>query len=162
MAKEDMITRHQVISMPLAAWRILGEYITVVDYDRKGRGKSNVSYTVVAGAILSRFLIDHAHEIRRASETVRLAAIREAIPAFYSPSQLAAISSATGADIPVVYRIGRYKRAPAGKAEARRTLQHIAAGSKGTATGLAGKPRKVRRRRSNTGSRAVSGQPKPG
>ena len=152
MADEDMIKWPQPLSMPLVAWRLLGEYLTVVDYDRLARGQSNVNYTQVAGAILSRFLIDHAHEIRRAAEEVRLATVKEAIPSFYTSAQLAAVASASRTDIPDVYRIGSNQRTPAGKAKAMRSLQRAVAGSKSAAARSSGKPGKVRRRRRKPGA----------
>lgn len=145
---ENTVTRRQRLTMPLVAWRLLGEYLVVIDYDRDTRGQSRVSCTQVASAVLARFLIEHAHEIRRATEEVRLAAVKGALSNFCTSEQLAAISSASRSDIPDVFRIGSKGQSAAERDKARRTLQRVVTRSKNTAARPAGKPRKVRRRRS--------------
>ena len=145
---EDMVSRHQVLTMPLAAWRALGEYLTVIDYDRRSsRGQSYVNYTQVAGAILTKFLIEHAHEIRRDAEDVRLATIKESLPHFYTPAQLTAISSASRTDIPDIYRIDSPDRYKPSRAQALRSLRRVAKGPQSPVARLVGKSGKVRRRR---------------
>ena len=147
--------QHQCLQMPVVAWKLLGEYLTVVNYDRSFRDRrSKVNYTELAGAILSRFLMTHGEGIRRAAQEVRLAVTREPFAGFYSPAQLAAIARATGSDIPDVYRIGYTPGGPADPA-AIRALRVIAGRSKGAAARPTKQPRKVRTRggRTSTGPR---------
>lgn len=150
MAEKDMVCQQQALVMPRVAWQLLGQYHTVLDYDRRMRlGSSRINYKHTAGALLAKVLIDNAPQIRRAAEEIRLQATKEAIPGFYSSDQLAAIACASRTNIPDVFCIdssGR-ERAARKKARERRALLLALGKSSGSPSGSAGKPRKVRKRR---------------
>ena len=147
--------QNQCVSMPIVAWQLLGQYLTVVCYDRRFRdGKSNVSYTVLIGSILSRWLIDNAEGIRRAANEVRFEAAKGGLDHFWTPAQLAAIASATGTDIPNVWRIGNSLRGPArSKAQARRAISLATRGPTTHPSRSPRKPTEVRARGGGAGTR---------
>lgn len=156
MAEEDMVCQQQALVMPRVAWQLLGQYHTVLDYDRRTRlGRSKINYKHTAGALLAKVLIDNAPQIRRAAEEIRLQATKEAIPGFYTPDQLAAIASAARTDIPDVFRIDSREREKSNRQKARRTLLLATGKSSGSPAGSAGKPRKVRKRSRGASSRTA-------
>lgn len=145
MSSSNKVTRAQKLTMPLVAWRMLGKYLAVVNYDRFKRGEKAVSYTQLVGGILARFLVDHAQDIERSFEEVWLSTHKENLPYFYSPDQLAAIASAARTDVPDVFRIGsRGREFAARKNAARRALCRPAQGSKSPPAGSPRLPQQVR------------------
>lgn len=156
MAEEDMVCQQQALVMPRVAWQLLGQYHTVLDYDRRMHlGHSKINYKHTAGALLAKVLIDNAPQIRRAAEEIRLQATKNAISGFYTQDQLAAIASASRTDIPDVFCIDSREREKVDRQKARRALLIATGKSSGSPAGSAGKPRKVRKRRRRAPTRTA-------
>ncbi len=144
MGVEELSPEHQILNMPLFAWRLLGQYLAVVNYDCIERGVDKLSYTNLASYIITKFAIDHAPDIQRAFDEIRLDVAKGDIVGYYTAAQLAAIPSASRSDIPAVFRIGASAREAEAKRGIIRTVPKLAQRPERTAQRPPGRSRKVR------------------
>lgn len=154
MTTDGLVCRHQQLNMPLFAWRLLGQYLAIVNFDCIDREEDRINYTHLLSCILTDFFVKHAPSIQRDFDALRLETAKGDIVGFYTASQLAAIPGATSADIPNAFIIGYDRRKVAANA---RTLKRAVSGtaprSSGATTKPARRPNKVRGRGRSGGAR---------
>jgi hypothetical protein len=96
----DFVTKQLQLSMPKAAWKILGMYVAVLTHEQLKAKEPKLNWSRVVGGIVMRHVIVHREWIEQKFVAVyqELLCVGT-LPRFFSREQIEAIAASDGGDI---------------------------------------------------------------